>query len=183
MSRTTPPGYPAAYELSIRLVDGRQVELAPIVPADAAELAAAIRSADTETLHARFLGSPPPLTPAVLDGLTRLDYVHRFAIVARSGGHGVAIARYAALPPSQDGTVAAEIAVAVAIGWRRAGLATALVEVLARRARECGISHFTALFLASNRPVTELARVGRASVVITNGAAELFAALLARDDD
>lgn len=112
-------------------------------------------TADAETLHARFLGGPPRLTDAVLDGLTRVDYVSHFALVARTGGRGVAVARYASPPLSGAGSVVAEIAVAVAAEWRRVGLATALVELLTRRAQECGITEFTALFLAQNRPVTE----------------------------
>src|SRR5664279_4830219 len=95
-----PPGYPSTYESVMRLADGRRVQVRPILPSDAPELAEAIRTADAETLHARFMGGPPRLTPAVMDGLTRLDYVNRFALVARSrgrclgGGRGVAIARY-----------------------------------------------------------------------------------------
>lgn len=172
-----PPGYPRDYETSVRLADGRRVQISPIVPSDATELAEAIRTADPETLHARFLGSPPKLTQATMDTLTRLDYVHRFALVARSRGRGVAIARYATLPASDDGSVVAEVAVAVRPEWRKVGLATALIELLARRALECGITDFTALYLADNRPVAELAREGDARVVIAEGASQLHAAL------
>lgn len=182
-SKARPPGYPADYESLIRLADGRRVEVRPILPSDAPELAEAIRTADAETLHARFLGGPPPLTKAVLDGLTQLDYVSRFALVARSHGRGVAIARYSALPPAGDGSVVAEVAVAVAPEWRRVGLASALVETLARRGLECGITRFTALFLATNRPVIELAREGQARVVIAEGAAQLDARLDTPHDD
>ena len=178
-----PPGYPSTYETSVRLADGRQVEVRPILPSDAPELAEAIRTADPETLHARFLGAPPSLTRASLDRLTRLDYVNRFALVARSEGRGVAIARYGTLPPSQDGSLVAEVAVVVRPEWRRIGLATALVELLARRALECGITDFTAMFLASNRPVTELAREGQARVVIAQGAAQLDASLATPHED
>ena len=59
----------------------------------------------------------------------------------------------------------------------RAGLATVLVEMLARRALECGITDFTAMFLAANRPVTELAHDGQARVVVAEGVAHLRAAL------
>jgi hypothetical protein len=59
------------------------------------------------------------------------------------------------------------------------GLATALIEMLARRARECHITDFTALLLAENRPVTELAHVGHDQVVIAEGVARLDATLTA----
>lgn len=176
-----PPDYPSLYESAVRLADGRRVDIRPILPSDALELAEAIRTADAETLRARFLRGPPQLTDAVLDELTRVDYVTRFALVARSGGRGVAVARYGTLPPSEDKPSVADIAVAVAPQWRRVGLATALVGLLARRAQECGITHFTALFLASNRPVTELAHEGHGRVVIAEGVAHLFAALGEQD--
>lgn len=180
-ARNLPPGYPRAYETAIRLSDGRRVQVRPILPSDAPELADAIRTADAETLHARFLGGPPPLTEAVLDGLTQLDYVNRFALVARSRGRGVAVARYVALPPTPDGPPTAEIAVAVRPEWRRVGLATALVQLLARRALESGITEFSAVFLAGNRAVTKLAQEGHARVVIADGAAELEARLTGPD--
>jgi hypothetical protein len=60
------------------------------------------------------------------------------------------------------------------------GLAILLIELLARRALECGIAAFTALFLANNRPVAELAREGHARVVIAEGAAHLYATLATR---
>ena len=170
-----PPGYPSAYESVVRLSDGRWVEIRPILPSDAPELSEAIRTADAATLHSRFLGGPPPLTDTVLGRLTHLDYVRRFALVARSQGHGVAVARYAGPPPSADGSGTADVAVAVRPEWRRAGLATALLELLARRAQECDITDFTALFLASNPPVTEPAHDGNTSLVIAEGVAQLHA--------
>ena len=184
-----PPGYPRGYSCVVGLADGRRVQIRPILPSDAPELAEAIRTADAETLHARFMGGPPRLTPAVMDGLTRLDYVNRFALVARSrgrclgGGRGVAIARYAVQPATEGSLVVAEIAMAVALEWRRVGLATVLVEMLARRAQECGITDFTAQFLALNRPVTELARDGHARVVIAKGVAQLHANLNTPHED
>jgi GNAT superfamily N-acetyltransferase len=113
----------------------------------------------------------------LLKRLTCVDYVRRFALVARSAGRGVAVARYSALPSADDGTVTAEVAVAVAPEWRRVGLATALMDQLARRAQECGITHFRALFSATNRPVAALAHEIHARVVIADGAAELDALL------
>src|SRR5665647_794371 len=109
-----PPDYPTSYESVVALAEGRQVEIRPILPSDAPELAEAIRTADAETLHARFLGGAPQLTDAVLDKLTRVDYVRRFALVARSRGRGVTVARYGVLPRSRDGSPAADVAVTVA---------------------------------------------------------------------
>jgi GNAT superfamily N-acetyltransferase len=160
-----PPDYPSSYESVVRLADGRRVEIRPILPSDAPELAEAI------------------LTDATLNTLTRVDYRSRFALAAFSQGRGVAVARYAAPPSSEDGSVVADVAVAVAPEWRRVGLATVLVERLAQRAQECGITDFTALFSAENRPVTELAHEGNARVVIAEGVAKLDAALASPHPD
>lgn len=148
-----PPGYPKRYERAVRLRDGRRVRVRPIVPADAPELAAAIREADPETVHSRFLGARPPTTPAVLTRLTTVDYVHRFALVAADAvtSRGVGIGRYESL-----GDGVAEVAVAVDPAWRRVGLATALVELLAEAAVERGIHTFSASYLAENRAVSTL---------------------------
>jgi GNAT superfamily N-acetyltransferase len=167
-----PDGYPRAFERVVRLRDGRRVQIAPIVAEDAPELVEAIHDADAETLRARFLGGPPPLTPKLLDELTRVDYVTHFALVARWHGHGIAIARYIA-----EGAGSAEVAVVVAPEWRRLGLATALVQLLAERAAECGVTTFTATYYAGNRPVAELATEGSAHVVIADGIAEMAARL------
>ncbi len=174
-----PPGYPREYERGLRLRDGREAFVRPILPADAPALAAAFAAADAETLHRRFLGGPPHVTPALLARLTTVDYVHRFALAAADPetGRGVAIARY---EPLSEGV--AEIAIAVDPAWRRVGLATALIEMLAKAALDRGIHSFSAIYLAENRPVAallDLAAGGRQ--LISQGLAE-FVVALDRDD-
>jgi RimJ/RimL family protein N-acetyltransferase len=135
------------------LRDRRPVVIRPIIPADSAELAAAIRSADADTLRRRFLGGAPHPTAEQVERLTTLNYVDRFALAAADEGRGtgVAIGRYETI---SDGV--AEVAVAVDPAWRRVGLATALVEMLAQAALERGIHEFTAIYLAENRPIAAL---------------------------
>jgi RimJ/RimL family protein N-acetyltransferase len=143
----------------VALRDGRQVFVRPIIPSDATALAEAIRSADVETLRRRFLGAPPPLTPDRLRRLTTVDYRRRFALIAATeAGSGVGVARY----EWTDGG-RAEAAVVVDPGWRRVGLATAMVDLLARAALERGIDTFTATYLAENRPVTALVNLAGAA--------------------
>jgi RimJ/RimL family protein N-acetyltransferase len=148
-----PPGYPREYERRLRLLDGRTVSIRPVVPDDAVELADAIRTADPDTLRRRFLGGPPRVTPALLERLTTLDYVRRFALAAFDDrtGRGVAITRY-----ETTGEGVAEVAAAVDPAWRRIGLATAMVKLLAQAALDRGIHEFTASYLAVNRPVAAL---------------------------
>jgi RimJ/RimL family protein N-acetyltransferase len=166
-----PGGYPREYEEELRLRDGRRVLIRPILPSDAPELADAIKTADPDTLRARFLGSPPRVTPALLAHLTVVDYARRFALVAIDPltGRGVAVARYE--PADHD---VAEIAVAVRPAWRRVGLGTALLIRLARAAAERGVHAFTASYLAENRPVAALVEDagGLARQVIKDGIAE-----------
>lgn len=172
-----PEGYPAAYERSLRLRDGRTVRVRPILPSDAPELAEAIRAADPDTLRRRFLGSSPRITPRLLTWLTTVDYVRRFALVAfdPATGRGIAVARYETL----DEAGVAEVAVAVDPAWRRVGLATRLVELLAEAALERGVHSFGASYLAQNRPVEAmLAHAGSgAKHLIAHGVAELAVAI------
>jgi GNAT superfamily N-acetyltransferase len=170
-----PPGYPREFERRLRLADGRLVAIRPVIPNDAAELATAILNADPDTLRRRFLGGPPHVTAALAARLTTLDYVRRFALAAGDArtGRGVAIARYEALDQT-----AAEVAVVVDPAWRRVGLATALVELLAQAALDRGINEFSASYLADNRPVAELvARAGAGRRLIQEGIAEVAVAL------
>ena len=69
----------------------------------------------------------------------------------RASGESVAVARY---EPVDDGV--AEVAVVVDPGWRRIGVATALVEMLAEAALERDIHSFGASYLADNQPVAAL---------------------------
>ncbi len=149
-----PPGYPQEYQRLVTLRDGRSVLIRPIRPSDAPALAEAIESADADTIHRRYLGGHLRVTPELLDFLTTVDYTSRFALVAiePASQRGVAIARYE--PAEQDG--AADVAIAVAPGWRDAGLAGKLLRMLARAASERGIHTFTGTYLADNSPVTAL---------------------------
>ncbi len=174
-----PPGYPEDYPRTVRLRDGRHVTIRPILPSDAPELGHAIETADPDTLRRRFLGGPPPVTPALLSHLTEIDYRRRFALVAfeAATGTGVAIARY-----EQTGDDVAEIAVAVVPAWRRVGLATELISLLAEAALAHGIRTFTASYIAENRPVAALVKEagGLSGQVIRQGIAE-FSIALERD--
>jgi RimJ/RimL family protein N-acetyltransferase len=171
-----PPGYPQEYQQEVALCDGRRVLIRPILPSDAPELAEAIKSADRDTLRRRFMGGTPRVTPKLLAHLTVLDYAQRFALVAidTATGRGVAIARY---EPAGEGV--AELAMVVRPEWRRLGLATVLVLLLAKAAAERGIHTFSASYLAENRPVAALVEDagGLGRQVIKQGIAEFSLAL------
>ena len=170
------PGRPPEdFRRTLRLRDGRAARVDPLTPADAPELAEAIRNADPETLYRRFCGAPPRVTPRLLRHLTKLDYVRRFALAARdpATGRGIAVARYEAT--EQPGV--ADVAVVVDPAWRRVGLATALVRMLAEAAVTSGIHRFTATYLASNQAVTELLDDVHGRRVIAHGLADAAVSL------
>jgi GNAT superfamily N-acetyltransferase len=146
----------------------------PILPTDAAQLAEAFRRADPDTLYRRFLSGAPVLTERLLHHLTTVDYVHRLALVATDAetGVGVAVVRY---EPESAGV--AEVAAVVDPGWRRIGLATALVELLAEAALDRGVHTFTATYLAENRPVASLLHSAGGHERIRTGIAECAVAL------
>jgi acetyltransferase len=151
---TDVPGYPADLERRAVLADCREVFIRPIRPGDAAELRRALATADYETLHARFLGSPPH-QEASIRRLVEVDYANRLALVAVApDGTGVGVARY----EREMGGSTAEVAVAVHAGWRRVGLGSLLLRDLGEVALRQGICRFTALVLADNAPVLALLR-------------------------
>ncbi|MEV6877596.1 GNAT family N-acetyltransferase [Amycolatopsis sp. NPDC051128] len=160
---------PKGFDRTVRLRDGRVALIRPLTRQDAPELGEAIRTADPVTLRRRFCGTAPRVTPRLLERLTALDYQRRFALVARSpSGHGVAIGRYEAT--ATPGV--AEISLAVTPDWRRAGLASALVQFLGEAALTRGFDRFTAVYFADNRPVTELLDNAGGRQVIAKGLAE-----------
>ena len=143
-----PSGYPFDFERHITLDDGHSVYVRPVVPGDAALLEQAAAVADADTLYQRFFNPTVRLNEKRLRFLTEVDYVRRFALVAFSGGEGVAIARF---EPAGDAT--AEVAVVVESSWRRRGLATALINLLEEAAIERGIDEFEAYYLPDNHAI------------------------------
>lgn len=151
--RRRPEGYDSGYEREVTLADGRVAHLRPVVPTDIDELRRAVAEADQETIRRRFLGGRPPDTDEAFERLVTVDYDRRFAVVALSDSHrGIGIARYEALP-GQD---AADVAVAVDPGWRRVGLATALLRLLGEAALDHDVYRFTADFLTENADVAAI---------------------------
>lgn len=151
--RRAPDGYDRCYERDVTLGDGRTAHLRPIVPRDIEELRRAVAEADQDTIRRRFLGGRPPDTDEAFERLVTVDYDRRFAVVALSDSRrGIGIARYEVLPDDD----AADVAVAVDPGWRRVGLATALLQLLGEAALDHGIERFSADFLRENVDVSSI---------------------------
>ena|ERR1700682_669815 len=105
-----------------------------------------------ETLYRRFhspIMRPEQAQPA---RLLDLDHHDREAVVAVSGGEIVGVARYARV----RGADTAEVAIVVADGWQRQGLATRMLSALGELALEAGVRQFFLSMQADNAPVLRL---------------------------
>jgi RimJ/RimL family protein N-acetyltransferase len=120
----------------------------PIEPGDKEGLAAAFERLSPESRYRRFL-TPHDRLSAELRYLTEVDHRDHEALVAIDPrtGEGVGVARYVR---DRDDHRNTEIAFAVADDWQRQGVGTELLHRLADRARDGGVSRFTALMLADN---------------------------------
>ena len=148
-----------------RLRDGAQIEIRPISPDDREELAAGMRRLSPESRYRRFFTPASELSETQLTYLTEVDHHGHEALVALDPetGHGIGVARFVRSPADAE---TAEVAVAVADFWQGRGVATALLDRLAERARAEGVRRFSADILAENRPMLELiGELGDAHVI------------------
>jgi RimJ/RimL family protein N-acetyltransferase len=126
-----------------------QVEIRPIEPDDKDALARGFDRLSERSRYRRFLSPRGPLTDAELRYFTEVDHHDHEALVAvdPETGEGVGVARF--IRSLEDRRIA-ELAVAVADDWQGHGVGTLLTAELAKRARDEGITCFTALALAEN---------------------------------
>ena len=87
--------------------------------------------------------------------LTTVDHVRHEALIAVDPDthESFGTARYIR---SDDDPATAEFAIGVGDRWMRIGLGTALLEALARRARDDGIARFTGLIHSENKAIRRL---------------------------
>ena len=159
------------------------VEIRPIESYDKDALAAALEESSGEAIYRRFLGPHGPLSATELRYLTEVDHHDHEALVAvdpeDQSGRSVGVARYIR---DRDRHDSAEIAVAVLEAWQGRGVGKALLHGLADRAREEGISRFTALMLAHNTAMRHLlADLGATRVLSTGAGSVELAVDLPRD--
>lgn len=148
-----PLGYPAELERILTLRDGRPVFVRPVIPADELAFEREWREADPETLYQRFFTPQPKLDARRLHALLHVDYQWRLALVAfAEDGRAVGIARY----EGALGQEHVEIAFVVNPAWRRLGLASDLLHLLAEAARARGIRRLVALYLQDNQAMAAL---------------------------
>jgi GNAT superfamily N-acetyltransferase len=151
-------------EIEVELIDGSCAHIRRISPGDADLLRTGFERLSDESRQRRFLAAMTRLSDSMVTYLTNVDHHDHEALLATdpATGEGVGVARYI----REVGTDDAETAVTVADAWQGRGLGTALLELLADRAREEGVRRFKAVVLADNRAMLEvLDGLGRAQVL------------------
>jgi RimJ/RimL family protein N-acetyltransferase len=148
-AQPVPEGTPAV------LRDGSQVLIRQVRGSDAPLLAEGFARLSARSRQQRFLTAKHTLSEAELRFLTEVDHHDHEAIGALSpaDGRGVGIARYVRDPGDRE---AAEIAVTIADDWQGRGLGTELLAQLSDRARQAGISRFTATTAYGNAAMARL---------------------------
>jgi len=141
------------HRTAVTLRDGSHVVVRPISVTDAEPLRAGFERLSEESRYRRFL-APVRLNESMLRYLTDVDHHDHEALVALGeDGAVVGVARWVRLRGDPQ---AAEAAVVVGDDWQGRGMGTALLGLLADRARAEGIQRFTALMLAGNREALTL---------------------------
>ncbi len=127
----------------------------PLAADDQDRIVAAFDRLSEESRYRRFFAPLHELSDRSLDHLTDIDHHDHEAVIAldAEADELIGVARY--VRSEKDGE-RAEAAVVVADDWQHQGLGHALLERLAMRAREEGISRFTAVVQADNRRALEL---------------------------
>jgi GNAT superfamily N-acetyltransferase len=150
------------------------LEIRPIAPDDKAAMIDAFERLGPESRYRRFLAPHGRLTESELRYFTEVDHHDHEAVVAiePTTGAGVGVARYIR---SRENPTVAEIAVAVVDEWQYHGVGGRLLAALAQRARDSGITSFSAVMLADNAVMRSLlADIGRVHVMHTErGLAEV----------
>src|SRR5215210_6277676 len=120
----------------------RQIE-----PTDKALVRAFYDELSDRSRRLRFLVPTSGLSDEDLVYLTEVDHTRHEALVALEGERMVGVARYVRAPRDRE---SAEVAVVVVDDRQGQGIGTALLDRLTERARENGITRYTALVSGDN---------------------------------
>lgn len=139
----------------ITLRDGSRVRIRQGRRSDGQLLVRGFDALGPESRYRRFLRPMLELDEGTVRYLTDIDHHDHEAVIALDEGceEGLGVARYVRDPKRPD---TAEVAVTVVDEWQGRGLGTLLLEMISVRAREEGITTFTALMLAQNREMLDL---------------------------
>jgi GNAT superfamily N-acetyltransferase len=151
----------------IALRDGSAVLVRQVVASDTERIRAVFERLSAGSRFRRFLASVRRLSDSALRRLTEVDHRDHEALIALDldSRDAVGVARFI----RTNRPDVAEVAVTVADEWQGNGIGTALLTLLAARAREEGIARFTGVALATNGAALSLLRsVGPVTVMRTD---------------
>lgn len=125
------------------------VEIRPIAPEDKQKLLDGFERLSERSRYRRFLAPHGRLSASELRYFTEVDHRDHEALVALDpvSGEGIGVARFVR---SETDPSSAEISFAVVDDRQRQGVGSRLAGALVERAREEGITTFTAILLANN---------------------------------
>ena len=135
--------------IPVRLRDGTQLFLRPVLPGDRERTVHGHVHFSSETLYRRFMTARAP-TPALMHYLAEVDYVDHFVWVMTDESDPVADARF--VRDHEDPTIA-EIAFTVADDYQGRGIGSFLIGALSIAARVDGVERFSARMLSENVPM------------------------------
>ena len=151
---------PREFSLDAVLRDGGSIHLRAIRPDDKARLVDHFKRLSARSVYFRFFASKLRLTDDELTRFTELDFSNHVALVATllEGGEEriIGVARYIVVPTKPGEPRRAEVAFAVADAHQGRGIATVLLEELARFAQASGIDEFEASVLGENNRMLEV---------------------------
>ncbi len=159
----------AAGRQAVRLADGARVIVRPIGEEDAEGFAHAFTRLSDESRRRRFLSATPRLSARALTYLTAVDHDQHVALVAvePESGEILGSVRYVRIAERH-----AELAIEVIDDWQGRGLGRALLEAISAHAHANGLTRFTALVAADNRPMQHALKRAVVTVDVDHGALE-----------
>lgn len=134
------------------------IRIRAIRPGDSDALAAFYRSLSPDASEARFMGAAPQFGPLIADYFCGPDHHHREGLVAEAldpSGRMILVGHLCLEPVTAD---VAEMAIAVADGWRRHGIGRRLLLAAVDWARANGVPSLAASMRSSNGAVLALVR-------------------------
>lgn len=142
------------YDETETLKTGATVRVRSIRPDDKNRLSEAFRNLEAESIYTRFFHHKKTLTDEELKAATEVDFKNVVALVATTGsGESEVIiggGRYAAFDTAGKQR-SAEVAFTVEEDYHGQGIASRLLQHLARIGREKGVSQFEAEVLPENK--------------------------------
>lgn len=148
--------YPAEYQSRLKLKDGREVFLRPILQTDEDLIVDLLNKLSAQAVYLRFLRPVTALPEEMLFQLTHLDYESNFALAAVIEENGkdsiIAVARYGYDP----GEKVTDFAIVVRDDWQHSGLGKSLLIKTLAVGGEHGITRFESVINSTNTAMKHL---------------------------